>query len=162
MSETSTAWRAILPTGELVDPGTEDTLKYDGETATPSGIRINTEVVNDTGDTYTNKEFETLVAADGVGFRPSAAPWSRAGRNRLGSDHMCMRSNGEMFPLRGGLWTDGSNAGVFYLRLRHVHMCRAPATSSGLAQALPGNLKSDFLKSRPQLSVAAKTGRRNG
>lgn len=118
MSETSTAWRAILPTGELVDPGTEDTLKYDGETATPSGIRINTEVVNDTGDTYTSKEFETLVAADGVAIPPILQHLGLAPAGTgLGSDHMYMRSNGEMFPLRGGSWTFGSYAGVFSLYL---------------------------------------------
>ena len=102
----------------LVDPGTEDTLKYDGETATPSGIRINTEVVNDTGDTYTSKEFETLVAADGVAIPPILQQLGLAPAGTgLGSDHIYMRSNGERFPLRGGNWARGSLAGVFSVYL---------------------------------------------
>ena len=66
-SASSAEWKAILQDGTLVEPGTADTLKIDAETAEPSGIRINTEVINATTDaTFTNKSFASIEAASGV------------------------------------------------------------------------------------------------
>lgn len=121
MASDSTLWKAILQDGSLVAPGTADTLKIDGETATPSGIRINTSVVNQTTDeNYLNKTLETITAADGVtipmilkslGIAPVDA--------NHGGDRFYARNNGERLPFRGGRWADGSSAGVFSLNLSY-------------------------------------------
>lgn len=118
-SASSAEWKAILQDGTLVEPGTADTLKIDAETAAPSGIRINTEVINATTDaTSTNKSFASIEAASGVvvpdmlkllGLFPLDT--------NHGGDYVYARNNGERLPLRGGNWGDGANAGVFYLTL---------------------------------------------
>ena len=116
----STAWKAILQDGSLVAPGTAGTLKYDAETATPSGIKVNTSVVNQTTDANSvSKSFETVVAETGVtvpdllkylGLFPVDASH--------GGDYLYLRNNSERLPIRGGNWADGANAGVFALALR--------------------------------------------
>jgi len=116
-SASSAEWKAILQDGTLVEPGTADTLKIDAETAAPSGIRINTEVINATTDaTSTNKSFASIEAASGVvvpdmlkllGLFPLDT--------NHGGGYMHARNNGERFPLRGGHWLNGKAAGVFYL-----------------------------------------------
>lgn len=118
-SAESTLWKAILPDGTLVDPGTVGTLKYDAETATPSGIRINTEVVNTTGeDTSVDKTFETVVAAEGVTIPTLLQTLALAPiDSQHGADRLYMRNAGERLPYRGGFWRYGSVAGVFCLDL---------------------------------------------
>jgi len=115
----STAWKAILQDGSLVAPGTTGTLKYDAETATPSGIKVNTSVVNQTTDANSvSKSFETVAAETGVtvpdllkylGLFPVDASH--------GGDYLYLRNNSERLPLRGGCWGDGAGAGVFALNL---------------------------------------------
>ena len=115
----STAWKAILQDGSLVAPGTTGTLKYDAETATPSGIKVNTSVVNQTTDANSvSKSFETVAAETGVtvpdllkylGLFPVDASH--------GGDYLYLRNNSERLPLRGGHWSLGANAGVFALDL---------------------------------------------
>ncbi len=127
-SDTSTLWKAILQDGSLVDPGTANTLKYDAESATPSGVRINTTVQYQTSDANSvSKTFETVAAAGGVtvptllkalGLAPVDASH--------GGDTLYLRNNGERLPIRGGDWYNGSNAGVFALSL-----CSARSYSSG-------------------------------
>jgi sulfatase modifying factor 1 len=119
-SASSAEWKAILQDGTLVEPGTADTLKIDAETAEPSGIRINTEVINATTDaTSTDKSFASIEAASGVvvpdmlkllGLFPLDT--------NHGGDYMYTRNNGERLPLRGGNWNRGKYAGVFFLDLR--------------------------------------------
>jgi hypothetical protein len=118
-SPTGTLWKAILPDGTLVDPGTVGTLKYDAETATPSGIRINTEVVNSTGEnTSVDKTFETVVAAEGVTIPTLLQTLALAPiDSQHGADRLYIRNAGERLPSRGGTWYDASIAGVFCLYL---------------------------------------------
>lgn len=118
-SPTSTLWKAILPDGTLVEPGTAGTLKYDAETATPSGIRINTEVVNSTGeDTSVDKTFKTVAAVEGVTVPTLLQTLALAPiDNQHGADRMYMRNAGERLPNRGGYWGGASSAGVFCLFL---------------------------------------------
>lgn len=118
-SAESTLWKAILPDGTLVDPGTVGTLKYDAETTTPSGIRINTEVVNSTGeDTSVDKTFETVAAVEGVTVPTLLQTLALAPiDNQHGADRMYMRNAGERLPSRGGNWGAASIAGVFCLAL---------------------------------------------
>ena len=116
-SASSAEWKAILQDGTLVEPGTADTLKIDAETATPSGIRINTEVIYTTTDTI-SKSFASIEAASGVvvpdmlkllGLFPLDT--------NHGGDIMQVKNNGERLPRRGGSWQLQANAGVFALYL---------------------------------------------
>lgn len=121
-SASSAEWKAILQDGTLVEPGTADTLKIDAETAEPSGVRINTEVINATTDeASTSKSFASIEAASGVvvpdmlkllGLFPLDT--------NHGDDYMYARNNGERLPLRGGDWGARANAGVFSLYLFHL------------------------------------------
>ena len=134
----STAWKAILQDGSLVAPGTTGTLKYDAETATPSGIKVNTSVVNQTTDANSvSKSFETVAAETGVtvpdllkylGLFPVDASH--------GGDYLYLRNNSERLPIRGGRWGDGAGAGVFalYLGLPRSHV----GTSVGFRAAYVG------------------------
>lgn len=118
-SASSAEWKAILQDGTLVEPGTADTLKIDAETDEPSGVRINTEVINATTEATTvRKSFASVEAASGVvvpdmlkllGLFPLDT--------NHGSDYMYARNNGERLPLRGGSWSFETNAGVFSLLL---------------------------------------------
>lgn len=119
-SAESTLWKAILPDGTLVDPGTVGTLKYDAETATPSGIRINTEIVNTASEdtTSVDKTFETVAAVEGVTIPTLLQTLALAPiDSQHGADRLYMRNAGERLPLRGGNWGNTSYAGVFCLYL---------------------------------------------
>lgn len=115
----STLWKAIMPDGSLVDPGTTGTLKYDGETATPSGIRINSSVQNQTTDaTSLSKSFETVAAAGGVTIPEILRTLGLAPIDAShGGDFLYVRNNGERLPIRGGSYFSGAAAGVFALIL---------------------------------------------
>ncbi len=118
-SAESTLWKAILPDGTMVDPGTVGTLKYDAETATPSGIRINTEIVNTTSEgPSVDKVFETVEAVEGVTIPTLLQTLALAPiDSQHGADKLYMRNDGERLPGRGGGWNDTSFAGVFCLNL---------------------------------------------
>jgi hypothetical protein len=119
-SPTGTLWKAILPDGSLIDPGTAGTLKYDAETATPSGIRINTEVVNSTGEEVSDKTFETVAAVEGVTIPTLLQTLALAPiDSQHGADRLYMRNTGERLPGRGGGWSSTSDAGVFCLFLNN-------------------------------------------
>lgn len=112
----STLWKAIMPDGSLVDPGTPGTLKLDAETSSPSGIRINTTIQNPTGGSSSvSKTFQTIGAASGVDIPEILKTLSIFPQD--GSDHgqdmIYMRNEGERLPYFGGSWAHASNAGVF-------------------------------------------------
>ena len=133
----STNWKAVLQNGNLVAPGTSSTLKVDGETATPSGIRINTAVANRTTDsTSLNKAFGSVGAASGVTVpdRLKHLALYPAGAG-LGGDYMYARNNGERLAIRGGYWSYGAYAGVFYLDLYYVRSSSANSIGFRVAYA---------------------------
>ncbi len=116
----STLWKAILPDGTLVEPGTAGTLKYDAEAATPSGIRVNTSVVNPTsGDSSVSKTFQSIGAAAGVDIPQilKALALYPQDNSDHGEDYLYMRNVGERLPNFGGHWSHGAQAGVFCLHL---------------------------------------------
>ncbi|MPM29142.1 hypothetical protein SDC9_75682 [bioreactor metagenome] len=131
-SDTSVQWKAILPDGSFVAPGTANTLKYDSVSAGTVGqvgaIQLNTVISNSNApasgdDGYIYNTFETLTAKSGVnvpiilkmlGLFPVDASH--------GGDGLWVRNYGERLPLRGGSWNNGSGAGVFALS---VHVSRA-------------------------------------
>lgn len=118
----STHWRAIMPDGLLVAPGTAGTLKWDYTTAAPVGgasgqFRLNTVIENTaaTDDPYGATLFNNLTAKAGVDVPEilKALALFPADAGAHGDDRIYMRNRGERFPRRGGYWYDGSNAGVF-------------------------------------------------
>lgn len=122
-TDASTLWKAIMPDGSLVDPGTAGTLKFDYTGAPAAGtgsFHVTDTLVNQQPDdtAYGTKTFETITAKAGVnipeilkvlGLFPVDASH--------GGDIFYFRNNGERLPLRGGNWNSGSGAGVFALDL---------------------------------------------
>lgn len=107
MSATSTLWKAILPDGTLVEPGTAGTLKYDG-------LKVGT--VAGTG--YKSGPFKSMTA-DGVsipklliamGLFPEASATYE-------NDHFYVDPTGERLPLRGSSFYDASSSGASALSL---------------------------------------------
>ena len=117
----STLWKAIMPDGSLVDPGTAGTLKWDFSNANPtdySAFRLNTSVVN-TSDVanYGSLRFKSLVTADGVTAPEilKALALFPADNGNHGDDYIYMGKKGERFASRGGRWGSRSDGGVFCL-----------------------------------------------
>jgi len=115
MGATSTEWKAIMPDGTLVDPGTAGTLKFDGATVS-SGIRLNTTIANPTsGDTSFSQAFSGLAAADGVNipqllYGLGLAPIPGV---TYGNGTVYMRNHeAERLPSRGGGFSSTANAGL--------------------------------------------------
>ena len=118
----STKWRAIMPDGSLVDPGTAGTLKWD-YTADPGTIdagkpfRLNTvlEFQQTVEAPYGSMAFHSLTAADGVTVPEilKALALFPADSGDHGSDRIYMRNIGERLASRGGAWNYGSYAGMF-------------------------------------------------
>jgi len=131
----SAEWKAILATdGSLVAPGTAGTLKYDNtvagnSTASSNDVggnpQINTVVANqmhvpggqvDYG--YSVCTFESLTAAGGVTVPNIAKLLGLAPIDAShGGDYLYVRNYAERVPYRGGFWSFGSIAGVFFLNL---------------------------------------------
>ena len=128
----STLWKAIMPDGRLVAPGTAGTLKYDsiaaGNANTNQGnlgaMQLSTEVTHPqyTGGSteeyyaYGQQTFESLGVKSGLvvpeiakvlGLYPSKP---EAGGHQ--GDYFYCRNYGERLPLRGGCWYDSARAGV--------------------------------------------------
>ena len=130
MSPTSTEWRAIMPNGTLVAPGTAGTLKWDYTTATPTSSSTAIHLIagnlanQQANDTPNGRQaFGSLVARSGVAIPPllhalglfpadPAAEYTNNG-------HFWFRNNGERLPIRGGDWSNTSSAGVFALNLHN-------------------------------------------
>ena len=118
-SAASEEWKAIMPDGSLVEPGTEGTLKYDATNVDGSGnIVLATSVVNQTsGDPYASTVFRNLTARDvaapallhQLGLFPKDTNY--------GTGLVNLRNLGERLPWRGGRWADTSHAGVPALNL---------------------------------------------
>jgi len=102
MGATSTEWRAIMPDGTLVNPGTSGTIRY---TQTSVGFHTVT----------------TTPAATGAGMRLLQAlgliPEAEQSAESYGSDHIWATLTDERIALRGALWRSTSHAGVFALDL---------------------------------------------
>ena len=125
----STLWKAILPDGSLVDPGTAGTLKWDytadpGTVSAEKAFRLNTVLeFQQTADSpYGSNSFAAIAAADGVTAPEmmKALALYPADSGDHGGDRFYMRNVGERFAYRGGHWTYSGYAGVFYLYGRYA------------------------------------------
>ena len=130
MSATSTEWKAIMPNGTLVAPGTAGTLKYDGETAT-GAPRINTavEFKPGTDDGYYWRQFGTLAAKAGVDIPPmmKALGLAPIPDYEYGNGGFWIRPQAaERLPIRGAHWSDTTVAGVAALHLTSPRSLSSP------------------------------------
>ena len=119
----STKWRAIMPDGSLVDPGTPGTLKWDytadpGTVSAEKPFRLNTvlEFQQTVEAPYGSVAFQSLTAADGVNVPEilKALALFPADSGEHGNDIITMRNIGERLASRGGHWHSTSSTGVFY------------------------------------------------
>jgi hypothetical protein len=117
MGETSTWWKAIMPDGTLVEPGTAGTLKYD---YVGSKVQLCTTITSQ-ADSSRSADFATSTLASGVTCPEllKALALFPADNGDHGGDTIYMNNGAglERLPIRGGNWLIGANAGVFYLYL---------------------------------------------
>ena len=121
----STLWKAILPDGTLVEPGTAGTLKWDyteepGTENASKAFCLNTKLTYpQTVDSPIGSMIvDRLTPAAGVSVpdRLKALALMPDGGGAYGSDVIYMKNIGERIGGRGGLWYSGGTAGVFYMR----------------------------------------------
>ena len=121
MSATSTLWKAIMPDGTLVEPGTAGTLKIDRTSASDATLRINTSVTTRTTDSNdTNVVFKDTKAVSGVSIPKlliALGLFPDSGVTGYGNDRFYARNNGERLPLRGSAFSHSSNSGPSALYL---------------------------------------------
>lgn len=120
MAADSTEWKAIMPDGTLVAPGTAGTLKIDGTSASSLVPRINTAITVQTTDSNNlfRSDFKGTLAASGVsipkiliaaGLLPDSAQTAPGG--------YWARNNGERLPFRGSSFNHTSSGGPSALYL---------------------------------------------
>ncbi|MEG1562546.1 MAG: SUMF1/EgtB/PvdO family nonheme iron enzyme [Bacteroides sp.] len=117
ITATSTLWRAIMPDGTLVAPGTAGTLKWD---YAANKITLATTLATQ-ADASRSTSFETL----GLGSSVTVPMIMKAlalhpAETIYEGDTVWMNNVGERVPLRGGHWDNAANAGVFALYLGDV------------------------------------------
>lgn len=112
MSATSTEWKAIMPDGSLVNPGTAGTLKYD---YIGNLVTLNTTVTATGLTTYVSSALKDIKGASGVNIPQLAVALGLAPDSAFtyGGDRVYVNPlEAERFPFRGGDWNHTSSAGV--------------------------------------------------
>ena len=111
----SAEWKAILPDGTLVAPGTAGTLKIDIVSGVP---KICTTVKTTTsGDQWLSTPFKDLAVESGITIPDilKALAVFPSDNSDHGGDRFYARNDGEKCFFRGGDWNGTSYAGVFCL-----------------------------------------------
>lgn len=124
MSAESTLWKAIMPDGTLVEPGTAGTLKIDRTSASDATLRINTSVTTQTTDSNdTSVVFKSTAAVSGVSIPKlliALGLFPDSGVTGYGNDRFWARNNGERLPFRGSSFVSTSSSGPSALSLGYV------------------------------------------
>lgn len=119
MSATSTLWKAIQSDGSLVEPGSDDTLKYD---YVSSHIQLTTEITS-SADSGRGCTYQSMTLATGL-EAPELAKILLIYPDEPGGDYSgdyhWMNNTGERLPFCGGRWYNGALAGVFYVSLDNL------------------------------------------
>ena len=114
MGEESTEWKAVMPDGRLVEPGTAGTLKIDGTSENERTLRINTVVTTQTmGGNDLNVNFRDTAAVSGVSIPKiliAAGFFPDSGKKAPG--RFWARNHGERMANRGSCFNDASYGGV--------------------------------------------------
>ena len=122
MGANSTEWKAIMPDGTLVAPGTAGTLKIDRTSASNSTLRINTSVTTQTTDQNDTSELmKNVKAVDGVNIPQiliAAGMFPNTGMTTPG--RFWARNNGERLPFRGSSFSHTSDGGAAALGFSYV------------------------------------------
>ena len=129
-SADSVAWKAIMPDGSLVVPGTLGTLKWDyittGSTNVTNSFHLNTVLEHPqmTYNLFGSKKFGSLTAKSGVNIPEIlyALALFPSSDNEYGGGNFWFKNNEERIPIRGGSWATASNAGVFGLYLNSLRI----------------------------------------
>ena len=108
----STAWKAIMPDGSLVDPGTAGTLKYNSTFKLVTALDANTGTPN---GSYTSMALESDLNVPEIAKGLILYPDDPGGD--YGGDWRWWNVEGERMPLCGGHWDNGSQFGVFFVGL---------------------------------------------
>lgn len=120
LGASSTAWKAINASGELVDPGSANTLHYDWInskiTLTKAAATFTTDEGKGTG--YKDLALSGLEAAPELAKALILYP-DQPGSDVYGGDYRYANMVGERLPLCGGDWYDTGCAGVFYVHLSY-------------------------------------------
>lgn len=121
LSVNSAAWRAIMPNGTLVAPGTADTLKFDYTENPVNGttaFHITTTIEHQQADdnAYGAKDFGTLtVIKSGVTIPDLLKALALfPNSDKTGRGFMYFRNNGERLLHRGGYYGFAGRAGEAY------------------------------------------------
>ena len=110
MAADSTAWKAILEDGTLVEPGTSGSLKYDYAS---SKITL-CKTITTQADSGRSGTFEGLEVASGVTVPQLLKELTLMPNGTgYGGDGFYMNNSGERLLFRGGGWLPGATAGVF-------------------------------------------------
>lgn len=124
MGESSTEWKAIKADGTLVTPGTAGTLKYD---YVSGKVTLCTTITNTVGEeangTGSGSQFQSMAAASGVTAPQILKELALfpADADGYEGDYFYLNNGAaERFPIRGGNWSIGASAGVFYTYLDHA------------------------------------------
>lgn len=115
MAAGSTEWKAIMPDGTLVEPGTAGTLKLDRASASSAAAVINTAVTTQTTDANDiSSAFKDITAASGVNIPKIliAAGMFPESSATYGGDRFYGRNNGERLPSRGSDFGYASSGGA--------------------------------------------------
>lgn len=121
----STAWKAIMPDGSLVDPGTPGTLHYD---VVSGQIQLGTSaVVKDSGSwlSYTSMTLASGVTAPEIAKGLLLYPDDP--RADYGGDNHGINTSGERVPHCGGAWSNTGGAGVFCVNLGNTRGTSHPS-----------------------------------
>jgi hypothetical protein len=130
----STLWKAIMPDGTLVAPGTAGTLKWDYLNS-----KITLSTTNTVGDTQRSTAFESLAVDASVSAVPEILKSLALHPAETGyqSDNVWATLSSERLPIRGGRWAHGALAGVFALDLSNSRS--HVGSSFGFRSAFYGN-----------------------
>ena len=125
LGASSTSWKAINADGELVEPGSSNTLHYDWIS---SKITLTKAAATSTEDTGSSGAYNSLAIASGL-TAPELAKalilYPDEPNGDYGGDYHYMNPVGERLALCGGRWSSTAGAGVFYLALSN------PRTDAG-------------------------------
>lgn len=116
MGASSTEWKAIKADGSLVTPGTAGTLKLD---YVSNKWTLCTSITSQS-DSGRGATFESMAAASGITAPQILKELALFPADESGyeGDYFWANNGAEgRFPFRGGCWSNGAGAGVFYTNL---------------------------------------------
>lgn len=125
VSAASTLWKAIMPDGSLVSPGTTGTLKWDYTTDAPKNstesFQLNTTLEHKQTEEapFGYKPFGSLTTKSGINVPEilKSLALFPDDSNEYGNDGFWFKNIGEQIPIRSGSFASGAKAGIYSLDL---------------------------------------------